>query len=184
MAITNRGLVSYPIYVRMLALLFAKLSTIIDLSISFKNASAVFFKQLTKAFPIMHLRCLKLSHAITRYKCLRMFIQISSPALEHLTLEYLDLTRLDDFEPLCFVLAQMDLNECVLRKINAGDKGIRFGALNRTRPMFSGEGIVPGNASFMQFELSVLSGDDESVSELWNDAATYCESGPAWPRSA
>ena len=150
---------------------------LIDLAISFREAPSELFRQLARTLPELKLQKLKLAHIVTRYKYLMKFIDSSIPTLQSLVLDFLDLTRFDDHVPLCYSLAVMELDDCVLRRINVGGSGLKFGSFNIGRPKFADQ-----DARNLQSELSVGKHDGEDVQACWEEAAESCELGPVWQR--
>lgn len=169
-------------YTRILANFFKKLPALTHLEIAFNKASAQFFKRLSRAVGSMHLRKLKLSNVVTRYKYLKLFLDSCGYLLSDLTLDRVDFTRSEDHVALyTYFSEELDLKTCVLRELNFGGKGLLFGRLNQ---LLAGDDENRNVALSPQSEGElVLSGEQvDDVSSFLIDDMDYIDFRAAWPR--
>jgi len=137
MTITDNSLALYPMYSRLLSQLLKNAPALTDLALAFHAAKAEFFKLLAKAVPDMRLERLELSHFVTRYKYLAMFLQPCRATLRSLKLKDVDFTRENDEGSVFrYLWQELDLDECVLQELNVAEQGINFDAVNQQRPFF------------------------------------------------
>jgi hypothetical protein len=170
------------VYTRILANFFDKLPALTHLEIAFNKTSAQFFKRLSRSLRSMDLRNLKISNVVTRYKYLKLFLDSCGHCLFALTLDRVDFTRSEDHVALyTYISDVMELNSCVLRELNFGGKGLRFGRLNRLlADDDENRNVVLSPQSDRELVLDREQMDD--VSDFLIETVDFVDFGAAWPR--